>query len=326
MYVAIKILSVFFITAIILSQTINCDYCNQSIERSYVSFEGKNYHNECYENHIRIKCNYCGLAIDGKFIVSDNNKYHQKCFADHVQLRCDLCSGLIDGRYFSDYWGNKYHSYHLQNDAQCDYCGRFISAHLTKGGSKYNDGRVICKLCESTSIRNSYKAEDVFRNVRASLESSGIIIDYKRIELRLVDKNELEQITSKEEKSGDTRGFVQYTYYKSNGKITSRRFTVYLLSGMPQKDFEASAAHELMHVWQYLNCSDKLDLLLSEGSAEYAAFLHIRKYKDDYSKYILHNIENNKDAVYGEGFRRIKKYADQYSFDEMIRMLKRSNK
>lgn len=326
MNASLKILCVLFITVKILSQTINCDYCNQSIERSYVLFEGKNYHNECYENHIRIKCNYCGLAIDGKFIVSDNNKYHQKCFVDHVQLRCDLCGGLIDGRYISDYWGNKYHSFHLQSDSRCDYCSRFISLHLTKGGSKYNDGRVICKLCESTSIRNSYKAEDVFRNVRASLESSGIIIDYERIELRLVDKNELEQITSKEEKSGDTRGFVQYTYYESIGKITSREFTVYLLYGMPQKDFEAAAAHELMHVWQYLNCSDRLDLLLSEGSAEYAAFLHICKYKDDYSKYILHNIENNKDAVYGEGFRSIKKNVDQYSFDEMIRMLKRSNK
>jgi len=324
-YTSIRILSALFITTIIFSQTLICDYCNQSIERSYISFEGKNYHNECYENHIRIKCNYCNLAIDGKFIVSDNNKYHQKCYVDHVQLRCDLCSGLIDGRFISDYWGNKYHSYHLQNDARCDYCGRFISAHLTKGGSKYNDGRVICKLCESTSIRSINKAEEVFRNVRVALENNGIIINFDKIDLKLVDKNELEQITSKEEKRGDTRGFAQYTYFESNGKITSRLFTVYLLSGMPQKDFEAAAAHELMHVWQYLNCSDRLDLLLSEGSAEYAAFLHMSKYQDDYSRYILHNIENNRDAIYGEGFRRIKKFTDQNSFEEMIRMLKKGN-
>ncbi len=326
MTTSFKILPVLLITVKIFSQSINCDYCNQSIERSYISFEGKNYHNECYENHIRIKCNYCGLAIDGKFIIGDNNKYHQKCFADHVQLRCDLCNGLIDGRYISDYWGNKYHSYHLQKDAQCDYCGRFISAHLTKGGAKYNDGRVICKLCESTSITSINRAEEVFGNVRESLNNIGVIINFDKIELKLVDKNELEQITSKKEKSGDTRGFAQHTYFESNGKITSRRFTVYLLSGMPQKDFEAAAAHELMHVWQYLNCSDKLDLLISEGSAEYTAFTHMSKYQDQYSKYILYNIENNTDVVYGEGFRRIKKFMDQNSFDEMLRMLQRSNR
>ena len=248
-------LSKIFIFLLILitanGQTISCDHCLKQIEDSYVSIDGKNYHKECYEKFVVAKCAFCNESLIGQFIEKDGKKYHEKCFFENIALRCDLCNEVINGSYNSDYWGNKYHVSHQLNESKCDYCGRYISGKLTGGGSKYSDGRVVCGICESTAINNTGKAKSVLREVRESIEKFGIKIDYDPINIELVDKNELKNISRNGDyESGDPRGFTEYRFVTSNDQIVEREVTIYILNGMPKKEFEAVAAHELMHVWQ----------------------------------------------------------------------------
>ena len=316
---------ILFVTLSLSGQSLKCDYCSKVIEKSYISFEGKTYHESCYKQFIQPRCEKCNLPIDGKFILYEGKKYHEACYNESVAMRCSLCGEIINGTYISDYWGNHYHSFHEGKDSKCDYCERFISAELTRGGSKYSDGRVICGICESTSVKSITKAKSVLDRVRSSLQNFGVSINLYQLGLKLVSKDELRSIAAENGSYTDPRGFAKYSYWNTGGAITKREFTIYILNGMPQKDFEAVAAHELMHIWQYINSPEKLEPQLAEGSAEYVAYLYMSKQYDDYSKYIVYKIETNRDNTYGDGFRRVKRVVDAKGFNFLLNRLRNSN-
>lgn len=310
---------------VVFGQTVYCDFCKSQIKEKYISFEGKLYHEECYKDHIQLRCFDCGKGIDGKYITYKQKVYHENCYKKNVALKCDLCGEIIDGSFISDYWGNNYHSFHADNEPRCDYCKRFISGKLTKGGSRYNDGRVICTLCEENSVKSLAKGETILNKVRISLKNLGVGLDNVFVNLKLVDKQELQQVAAGEREVADTRGFSQYTYYRRGAEISDENFTIYLLNGMPEKVYEAVAAHELMHVWQYINSPDNLDLKIAEGSAEYISYLHMKKQYDDYSKFTVKNIEDNRDPIYGEGFREIKRIVDRKGLNYLLDYISKSN-
>ena len=313
-------------STVLFAQSLNCAYCGNAIERSYISYQGSIYHESCYKNFVQLRCDDCGKSIDGKFISHKGSYYHEDCYNKSVALKCDLCGGIINGTYTTDYWGNKYHSFHVGVEDRCDYCDRFISAELTRGGVKYNDGRVICNLCKSSAVNNLSKAKTLFNKVRVSLQNIGIKIEHNRIGLELVNKDELKSISFEHGELADPRGFAKYIYYKRGDEITSMEFSVYILKGMPEKDFEAAAAHELMHVWQYENAQENLEPLLAEGSAEYISYMHMKKQYDDYSKFTVYRITNNRDPVYGEGFRKIKRIVEQKGLAFILNHLRKSNR
>lgn len=316
----------FIIATAVNSQSLKCTYCKQPIKNSYIDFEGEPYHKSCYKNFVQPRCAKCDQPIEGGFVLKDGKKYHEKCYNQSIVLRCDLCGEIINKNYIKDYWGNNYHASHENIEAKCEYCGRFISGKISLGGSKYNDGRVICGICESTSVKSLTKAESVLNRVKNSLQSFGVSINLYRLGLKLVNKNELRSIVTKNGSYTDPRGFAKYSYWKTGNEITKREFTIFILNGMPEKDFEAVAAHELMHIWQYINSPEKLEPQLAEGSAEYVAYSHMSRQYDEYSKYIVHQIETNRDNTYGEGFRRIKNLVDQKGFDFLLDHLSKSTK
>ena len=197
---------------------------------------------------------------------------------------------------------------------------------MTRGGSKYGDGRVICGLCEHTSVNSLTKAKSILNSVKNSLVSLGVSINLYQLELKLVNKSELRNITLENGDLSDPRGFAKYSYWKTGSEITKREFTIYILEGMPDKEFEAVAAHELMHVWQYINARENLEPQLAEGSAEYLSYLYMSKQNDDFSDYVIYKIETNDDRVYGNGFKRVKKVVDQKGLNYLLSYLRKSNK
>ncbi len=323
----IFLISFFLLLVISLTaQKLTCSYCGKEIKETYIVFEGKIYHESCYENFVQYKCAVCDKPIKGKYISQNGVKYHEYCFNNDIALKCDLCGGIINGTFVTDFWGNNYHSYHVGKEARCDYCERFISPKLTRGGSKYSDGRIVCALCQASAINSLSQAQTVFNRARLSLENLGIKIQKRFVHLKLVDKDELKSISIEHGSTADPRGFAQYTFYKRGEEITSKEFTVYLLKGMPEKDFEAAAAHELMHIWQYENSLGDLELLLAEGSAEYVSYLHMKKGKDQYSQFAVYRIENNSDSIYGKGFRKIKGIVAANGINYLLNYLQSSNK
>jgi hypothetical protein len=331
----------------IVGKKVICDYCKEEIKTQYVEVDGKHFHpihfmcencgnpildlkyykkdgkyycEKCYKELFAPRCAYCGGILDSDYIIVDGKNYHDSCYNNHVALRCDLCGKIIKGQYQVDYWGNKYCAEHENKIPKCDYCGRYISDELTQGGHEYGDGRNICGLCEESAVTDINKARSFLNEVKAQLLHKGIVIDYGKIGLHLVSRDELQKKQGTQ--NGNEMGFVEYEYTTRENLTVIKSFDIYLLYGMPETYYFAIAAHELMHVWQYLHGMIGNDPAFCEGSCNYAAYLVLKDYPDKFAEYLIYNLENDKDEIYGDGFRRVKKLVDDYGIDYWLNQLK----
>ncbi|MCP4704693.1 MAG: hypothetical protein GY865_08795, partial [candidate division Zixibacteria bacterium] len=196
-----------------------CDYCKRLItDASGVQVENKYYHKshficegcsqslvgkefirkndnllckKCYEVKFTLKCVICGETIQGQYLQRNGQIYHKKCYDRSYGNHCSFCQKIIDGDYLTDFWGNKYHQYHENNEPFCLYCRRFISEDISKGGSVYNDGRNICGICKKTTVDNIREAEKLMSFITQKLNKYGLKIDLTNVELKLVDRNHL---------------------------------------------------------------------------------------------------------------------------------------
>jgi len=298
-----------------------CAQCSEPITGAYYERDGKYYDESCYEDNFLPKCAHCGKTIDETYTQQDGRNYHKSCFINHIALKCDLCNGPIIGGYLSDYWGNHYHEEHDGKDEQCNYCRRFISNDLTNGGYLYEDQRKVCGICYADAIVDLTEAKRIFDEVKKSLEKNNISINHKNIPLQLVDKDRLSKHSSKA--SREHTGFTHYNLLKKDNTIIEQNFQIHILYGLPRFNFISTASHELMHVWQHLNAVPENDAQLREGSCNLAAFLVLNKYNDARAKFLKVNMLEEKDPVYGGGFRKVKKFYDEHGHDYWLEYLKR---
>ncbi|MCX6830146.1 MAG: protein DA1 [candidate division Zixibacteria bacterium] len=334
------------------SDQIRCAYCRKDItEGSYLTIDGKYYHPEHFlcagcgnpigqaayfvENgqyydsvcHVELfapLCAYCGKPIDGIYVTYENARYHDTCYREHVALRCSLCGELIQGEYIIDDWGNSYHKFHQGTAPQCDYCLRFISDSLSMGGTTYPDGRRICGICLQYAVMDESAAKEIMSQIKAVLWDKGIEIEEENIPLLLVDKDKMAKINGLNKT--DVTG---YTFYeRSTGTripVTTRKYKIYMLAGLPRSVYIQGIAHELMHVWLYRNASLEMDDTLREGSCNYASYLVLQRYEGKEMEYLIRNMIKDPDRIYGEGFRRVKAWVEQKSVSEWLDYLKHNN-
>jgi hypothetical protein len=350
----LAILAIFIIIGIgagahakIVGKKVICDYCKEVIKTQYVEVDGKHYHpihfmcencgnpildlkyfkkdgkyycEKCYKELFAQRCAYCGGVLDDKYMIVDGKSYHENCYNNHVASRCALCGEIIDGQYQVDYWGNKYCAAHENKASKCDYCGRYISDELTDGGIEYGDGRYICGLCKTSAVTDISKARSLLNEVKAQLMHKGIVIDYDKIGLYLVSKDDLR--AEHGTKNGNEMGFVEYEYTTRENLTVIKSLDINILYGMPEVYFSATAAHELMHVWQYLHGMTGNDPVFCEGSCNYASYLILKDYPDNFTEYLLYNMENNKDEIYGDGFRRVRNLVRDHGINYWLNHLK----
>jgi hypothetical protein len=298
-----------------------CDNCGELLANKKVYLkDGKKYCEKCYYELFAPKCEYCGKVIKEGGVKYRGKSYHKDCFENHVVLRCALCGEIITGDYLQDYWGNVYHKSHKDTIPICDFCGRFISEKITGGGSRYPDGRYICNLCKPTAIFDLDEAKKIFDKVKLHLASEDIRIEADNISLHLVDKNRIKEMSGKS--SEHQQGFTRYRYTKIDNQQVIEEFDIYILTGMPEMHFISVAAHELMHVWQHQNAPGDNDRAFCEGSCNFASFLVLRHYAGEMSDYLIDNLNRNTDKIYGDGFRRVKKMAEDHGIDYWLRHLK----
>jgi hypothetical protein len=127
-------------------------------------------------------------------------------------------------------------------------------------------------------------------------------------------------------RSTDTKGFTDYLVDKTAfGKVNDETIRVYLLYGMPRVQTTGTAAHELMHVWQFRKGRLDQDPAVSEGSCNFASYLVLRKMGGPGAEFVIDGMLKDPDPVYGEGFRRVKAYADDKGIAAWLRLLKQKN-
>lgn len=294
-----------------------CKTCGMTITGSYFETGSHFYHPDCFT------CAHCDHPIQGSYTVYRSKNYHDECFEGNVALRCMVCDEIIQGEYLLDYWGNAYHKSHKGDVLQCDFCQRFIVGALITGMVRLPDGRRLCGKCAPTSITSVRKTRDIAKWVAGILENFGISIDPRSVVFRLVGIEELRRIAS--DSSHDTKGFTDYRVTKNLfGQVKNETIRVYLLNGMPLAHMKSTLAHELTHVWQFQQGRLEQDEALSEGSCNFASYLVLRKTCGEDAEYIIHGMLNDNDPIYGEGFRRVKAYAEKEGLSAWLNLLKKN--
>lgn len=304
--------------SIVAAQEVHrCDACGETISGAYFETKGHFYHPQHF------LCAQCNEPIKTAYTTYRGANYHGRCFQDHVALRCAVCGGVVQGQYIIDSWGNAYHMSHKGEVATCDFCMRFITEDLYDGSIRYSDGRTLCRLCHASAIKKIGEARRIMYEVADQLRRYGIDVDASRVQLHLTGLKKMQLLVHKH--SHGLRGFADYQEERNIIGITRRRqVDVYLLYGAPRVEMAATLAHELTHVWQFFNGSLESDPALAEGSCNYAAYLTLRKIGGPEAEFIMQRMIDDDDAVYGEGFRRVKRYAEENGLADWLVLLKKN--
>ncbi|UCH83581.1 MAG: hypothetical protein JSW50_14185 [Candidatus Latescibacterota bacterium] len=295
-----------------------CNECGQKITGSYFETGSHFYHPECFT------CEHCSGPIKSAYTTYKKKRYHNDCFEDHVALRCAVCGGIIQGEYLIDYWGNGYHTSHKGIVLQCDFCQRFIVGSLVDGMVRFPDGQRYCSDCAPATVNSVRQARQLMAKVAGYLDDFGIEVDRAKIRLRLVDRNELKRIASAHTET--TKGFTDYHVTKNLfGRVKSQTIDVYILNGLHRTQMISTLAHELTHVWQFERGRFEQDPVLSEGSCNFAAYLVLRRIGGVEAEFLIEGMLRDSDPIYGEGFRRVKAYAEKEGLASWLKLLKKKN-
>lgn len=292
-----------------------CKKCGERITGSYFESNGDYYHTECFS------CQYCGRPIKGAYTTFKDKNYHTTCFESSVAKRCALCGGIILGEYLSDFWGNAYHPSHQNETKACDYCGRFIAPQTTGGGVCYSDGRYICAICRESAVTEKDEALKIMAEVARYLQLYGMKVELGEIELHVVGLEEMQNKSGKG--SHRLTGFTDFEEHKRFfGISANRRIDVYLLYGIPRIDVVSTLAHELGHVWQFAAGRLNNDPAFAEGSCNYAAYLALQHYEGKTAEYAVANLLSDENEIYGDGFRRVKRFAESEGINIWLERLR----
>jgi hypothetical protein len=307
----IAILALALASATDARAAITCKACGEEIEGEHLSAGGDTYHPQHFV------CGICSKPFTRGYVLREGKHYHSECFEQHLALRCDVCGGVISGRYLQNYWGQAYHSYHKEKVHPCEHCSRPITQSLTGGGYEYDDGRFVCGICYRTAVK---EAGEILKIMRDHMRRFGLDVETDEVRLHLVGLDEIRAFVGNS--SHDLRGYTDYEEETLLGITTKRKINVYILYGMPREDAVATMAHELTHVWQAVNGQLHSDDAFSEGSCNYASYLVLEEYTSPQSQYLVQNMKRNEDEVYGEGFRRVKRFAEEKGIPAWIRQLR----
>jgi hypothetical protein len=297
-----------------------CDYCNTLLGSTWLEYKNHQYHNNCYTKYIQLKCNQCNNPITDSFIEFEDKNYHPTCYTTFILPKCNICLQPLEGEYVIDSWNNKYHKNHVNDGVKCNSCTRIISQQITNGGFQIHDGRYLCSLCEINIVKTSNDINKSLQNVLDVFENVGLTHFPIDIPINLVDKLELGKL-SKSLSSDHLKGFT-HTIETKTMFNTHREFTVYILTYLPQIEFEAVLAHELLHVWLLQN-KIELSLQETEGFCNLGSMLIYNEYKTTFSDIHLESMQMSEDQIYGVGFRKMKNKLNSLGWNAFLTILKK---
>lgn len=195
----------------------------------------------------------------------------------------------------------------------CDFCGTEIF------GVEYEtlaDGRDRCLNCGRTAIKTGEEFRKIFEDVKRNMESFfGIRIDVG-IKVEMVNSKKLHKRLGK--------AFIPTP--NSDGRVLGvaikdkNGYTLLVENGSPRMASMLTMAHELTHIWQYINWNDrairkkygkKLRLEIYEGMAKWVEIQYAYLINEPATAKREEIITSYRDDEYGHGFLR---YRAQYPF------------
>ena len=310
---------IFIFSLLISSEIPTCDYCNKNISGVVNILFGKKYHPSCYKNYVQARCEICSELITGLHNIIEDKRYHQNCYVNNVLEKCKVCNSPITGEYYEDYWGNIYHKIHEDNYSKCDNCNRIISQNITDGGYSINKERFICNICKPNVVKSQSQVDRSIKNVIIQLKNIGINISPDMIPITLVDtRNQLTKISNNS--YNNIQGFTHYQEEMLFKKVISQTTHIYILSDLRLEIFESVLAHELCHVFIFMN-RYKLNSAITEGFCNLASELIYENYNTGIAKYALESMYLDNHPDYGVGFKEMRKLLNKKGWYDLLEML-----
>jgi hypothetical protein len=175
---------------------------------------------------------------------------------------------------------------------------------LTGGGLRYGDGRVTCGICRRTAVDDPCAGQKLLAQVAAGLAHYGLTRSDIPISLRLVDQGELNR-HGVHTYAKQPSGIASYHVVTRGSQVIERVVDgILILHGLPAEHFTAIAAHELMHIHLFVHDFGELPDEVSEGLCELAEALWLLGHKTPAAATRLHQMAQNRSAVYGQGYQR----------------------
>ncbi len=291
-----------------------CEKCGKVLVDSWVEHKGKKYHPQC----LQLWCDICRKEITGEYMYDREGKYHKQCFLNHKAPQCGVCDQPIVGKYLKDEWGNRSHETHDgKKTTVCNYCSRIISFPTSNGGYTYSDGRLICGICKFTAVTDEQQVRVSLSRVLKLLAAppAGFNDIPKNIPLQLVDKPTLKKLgASRLPDHGE--GLTRSNIILQNKKPVKTQYEMFLLFGMPQLEFEAVLAHELLHAW-LIERNIKRSKKDTEGFCNLGSALVYKTENSRFAQILLKRLENNPDRLYGKGYRKMNDKLQQWGWQKL---------
>lgn len=195
----------------------------------------------------------------------------------------------------------------------CDFCGSEIY------GVEYEtlaDGRDRCLHCSRTAIKSGEDFRKIFEDVKRNMESFFGIRINAGIRVEMVNSKTLHK----------RLGHAFIPTPKSDGRVLGvaikdkNGYSLYVENGSPRMASMLTMAHELTHIWQYLNWNDKairkkygknMRLEIYEGMAKWVEIQYAYLINEPATAKREEIITSYRDDEYGRGFLR---YRANYPF------------
>lgn len=195
----------------------------------------------------------------------------------------------------------------------CDFCGTEIF------GVEYEtlaDGRDRCLNCGRTAIKSGDDFRKIFADVKRNMESFFGIRINAGIKVEMVNSKTLHR----------RLGHAFIPTPKSDGRVLGvaisdkNGYTLLVESGSPRMASMLTMAHELTHIWQYINWNDrairkkygkKMRLEIYEGMAKWVEIQYAYLINEPATAKREEILTSYRDDEYGHGFLR---YRANYPF------------
>lgn len=193
----------------------------------------------------------------------------------------------------------------LETVNHCDFCGKPIS------GVSYErlaDGRIRCGECSATAIKTVEEFRELFNHVKVMMEATynitfSVSIAVRTTDARTIAAADHSVFKPSKEFAARTLGFAQY----KNGI-----YTIYIENGSPRLAAIETIAHELTHIWQFINWNKReiealygnglVKLAVYEGMAVWTSVQTLYVMGETSYAYMLEMMQSSREDVYGIGF------------------------
>mmetsp|Transcript_12866 Transcript_12866/g.39569 ORF Transcript_12866/g.39569 Transcript_12866/m.39569 type:complete len:424 (-) Transcript_12866:49-1320(-) len=274
-----------------------CALCGKTIASAYISAKKGNFHPKCFA------CTSCGASFVNKSYVEHKSGqcYCEPCYENNFNPRCTLCHAVLKGEFRRNVHQEPYCSSHEGSVPNCYSCARIVTEAYR---NRYADGRIMCGKCRKTAVVTKKTLELLFKEVIAFFKAEGLDAGTFEAPLRLADQPTLNRLHTRATREFQPSGLTRKCEERAGNRVKSRSIQeVVLLDGLPEEHACAVLAHEYGHIYLFLRGFGELPLRVEEGVCEHFQYLWLRDESSEEAKLRIRRMCENKDKVYGGGFR-----------------------